>query len=347
LATSGGEQISVILPNFNHGKFLQRSVSALVAQDAPPAEIVLIDDGSTDDSISIIDALANVHPSVRALRNPANIGLVPTQQRALGELSGQYIYLAAADDWVLPGFFSTALAMLRTYPHAGLFFGDSILIDGVTNRPLGLRPPVMPRFRTGAIEPGQVRQLLRRSDNWIVTGAALIRRDALLAAGGLDAELHSFADGFVVRKIALMRGVCYAPRPVMNWCVFPTGVSRQTALNIDNAQKMMAVSYRKMAADPVFPPGYADQFRDRWRFATARLALQKEPMDLAFATAIGARTNFDRAAIAWLSRHVGGRFGRFVLLLWLWLRLRPYRLIDLATTFAARRLWYRNAGRVG
>lgn len=347
MATPDGEQISVILPNFNHGQFLQRSVSALLAQDAPPSEILLIDDGSTDDSLSVIDRLAGAHSTVRAMRNDANIGLVPTQQRALAQVSGHYVYLAAADDWVLPGFFSRALAMLRRYPRAGLFFGEAVVIDGVTNRALGTRPAVMPRFRPGAIEPDQVRRLLSHSDNWIVTGAALIRRDALIAAGGLDAELHSFADGFVVRKIALMRGVCYAPRPVMNWCVFPTGVSRQTALNIENAEKMMAISHRKLAADPIFPRGYADEFRDRWRFATARLALQKQPMDLAFAAAMGARTDFDRSMIAWLSRHVGGRPGRFVLLFWLWLRLRPYRLIDLATTFAARQLWYRALKRTG
>jgi glycosyltransferase involved in cell wall biosynthesis len=347
LASSDGEHISVILPNFNHGQFLQRSVSALLSQDAPPSEILLIDDGSTDDSLAVIDRLARAHPTVRAMRNPANIGLVPTQQRALAQASGQYVYLAAADDWVLPGFFSRALAMLRRHPRAGLFFGDAVVIDGVTNRALGTRPAVMPRFRPGAIEPQRVRRLLRHSDNWIVTGAALIRRDALIAAGGLDAELHSFADGFAVRKIALMRGVCYAPRPVMNWCVFPTGVSRQTALNIENAQTMMAISHRKLAADPVFPPGYADEFRDRWRFATARLALQKQPMDLAFAATMGARTDFDRRAIAWLSRRVGGRPGGIVLLFWLWLRLRPYRVIDLVTSFAVRQLRYRTRKRAG
>ena len=57
---------------------------------------------------------------------------MPTQNRGLQISSGKYIYLAAADDITFPGFFSLAVEMLSKFPQAGLYCGDSIVMDGVT-----------------------------------------------------------------------------------------------------------------------------------------------------------------------------------------------------------------------
>ncbi len=57
--------LSVILPNFNHGALIARALSALLSQEPPPMEIIVIDDGSTDDSLTIIRQLAAESPMVR------------------------------------------------------------------------------------------------------------------------------------------------------------------------------------------------------------------------------------------------------------------------------------------
>lgn len=341
MAQSVAAAISVILPNFNHGRFLDRAVGALLSQELPPSEILIIDDGSTDDSLTVIDRLAKASPLIRAMRNEKNIGVVSTQRLALEAASGDYVILAAADDWVLPGFFSQGAAMLHRYPQAGLFCGDAVVVDGITNRTLGIRPAAMPRFRSGPVEPAKIRCMLNQSDNWILTGAALIRRDALIAAGGLDDELGSFADGFLVRKIALMRGICYAPRPVITWRVFGSGYSRQTSLDLGKARDHLERSQRKISSDAVFPSGYAERYCDRWRFGTARLALQYEPADLQVIGAIGARNEIDRCVVNFIGSTTSGGPRRMALLLWLWVRLRPYRLIDLIASWLIRRFWYR------
>ncbi|HTV27399.1 MAG TPA: glycosyltransferase family A protein [Xanthobacteraceae bacterium] len=341
VAANGDETISVILPNFNHGRFLERSVSALLAQDLPPHEILIIDDASTDDSVPIIEQLAKTSPLIRLVRNATNVGVVAAQRHGLETISGRYIYLAAADDWILPGFFSYAVGMLRRYPRAGLFCSDIVAIDGVSGRTLGIRPPVMPRFRAGPVEPSEFRLLLARGDNWIVTAASVMRKDAILDAGGLDEELGSFADGFLVRKIALKHGFCYAPRVTMAWRVFPGGTSRQTALSLDRARRMMDLSSRKISVESIFPEDYAARFGERWRFAIARLALQSDPVDMSLIAALALPAAFDRRIVHAVWTIANGKSGRIALLAWLWFRLRPYRLTDLVASFLLRRLWYR------
>ena len=195
--------LSVVLPNYNHAKFIGRALAALLGQERAADEIIVIDDGSTDDSVAVIERIAATAPAIRLLRNPGNVGVIPTLQRGLEAARGKYVYFAASDDWIFPGFFALALRRLEADPDMGLFCGEAMLIDGASNRPFAVRPAVRPRLRAGRIEAAAAQQLLRSTDNWILTGSAIFRRDCVTWAGGFDARLGSFADGFIARKVAL------------------------------------------------------------------------------------------------------------------------------------------------
>jgi glycosyltransferase involved in cell wall biosynthesis len=330
-------QLSVVLPNYQHARLITRALDALLAQQRQPDEIVIVDDGSTDDSVAVIERVAARTPSIRLLVNTANRGAIASLKRGLDASQGRYVYLAAADDWVMPNFFSLALEALEAHPKAGLFCGDSVLIDATSNRTLGLRPPVMPLSRAGFVDPAATGRLLARSDNWILTGSAVFRRTAITEAGGLDEELGSFADGYLARKVSLMRGFYYAPQVMAAWSVHPSGLSRSAALDPQRAGRLLMIVTRKIAEDPVFPPWYVQRFSDRWRFATARLALEASPRNNATVLALGVRSDVDRAALGVASRLPGRRLAGLAMLAWLWLRFRPYRLLDLLRTAVLRR----------
>lgn len=322
--------ISVILPNYNHGKYVARAVEALLSQDLAPKEIIIIDDGSTDDSLEAIGKLERTSPIIQVLRNRENKGLVPSQNRGLFICSGRYVYLAASDDWTFPGFFSFAVEMLAKYPEAGLFCGEVAQLDGIDGHLIGFRPVVVPSFSATWIRAAQARRLFARGDNRIITGASLIRRDILISAGGLVEELGSFADGYLVRKIALTHGFCFAPRLVVTWSIFPEGASRKTSLDTQRAIKLMTVASARMSADLGFPSWYASRFGGTWRFATSRLALQTNDKPLLFAFVEKSSAEGRFLGLLWCS--TGGRLRRLTILIWLWLRLRPYRLSELVAT---------------
>ena len=336
--------ISVILPCYNHARFVEAALRALWSQSAPATEIIVIDDASTDDSLAVVRCFAADHPGVRLLVNSENLGVIPAQKRALATARGHYVYFAAADDLVLPGFFALALQMLAAHPQVGLFCGDTVLVDGESGARHGLRPAVSPSHDACAVDAEDCRRMLRRFDNWMVTGSSLIRRDALDDAGGLDETLGSFADGYLLRKIALKRGFCYAPRPVAIWRIFASGVSRQSSLNVQKATEILRSIPARIAADPAFPEWYPALFGARWRFASSRLALEARPIHYDLLDAMAADSPLDRRMLGALRSWLGAvpALERAATLAWLTIRLKPYPLTELLATRLAR--WWRRDG---
>lgn len=330
--------LSVILPNYNHGLLLPRASRALLAQERPPDEIIIVDDGSSDNSRTVIEELARSSPKFRILWNETNRGAIPTLNRGIEAATGRYVYLAAADDWIMPGFFKLALAALEANPSCGLFCGESLLVDGLTNRPTGVRPPARPAHRAGPISARQTEALLKRIDNFILTNSCVFRRDCIVAAGNLDGTLGPFADGIMARKIALTHGFYYAPHIVACWAVYPASYSRQAASDLDQAKSFLDQIPARLAADPAFPPWYPAVFAERWRFATSRLALDAEPIDHERVMAMGARSQLDRIVLQAIWALPSLWLARLTTLAWLAMRLRPTSLVALARTALARRI---------
>jgi glycosyltransferase involved in cell wall biosynthesis len=335
--------LSVILPNCNHAALITRALTALLAQDRPADEIIIVDDGSTDDSLGIIKSWVEREPTIRCLVNPRNLGVIPSLQRGFDVARGRYLYFAAADDWVMPGFFSLALDRLAAEPECGFFCADAVLADGKTGRHYGLRPIARPRFRQGRVTPERAAKLLARIDNWVLTGSTVFRRESVVAAGGLDARLGSFADSFLSRKIALLNGFYYAPEPVAVWCIFADSASRQTALG--GADEVLRVVPRAIEGDPVFPCWYAELFRRRWRFAVTRLALASDPVDRKLIVRLGARFPCDRVALTVIWSLMPRAPAHLAILGLLWLRWHPTALSRVISTALARRIGMRGGRR--
>jgi glycosyltransferase involved in cell wall biosynthesis len=330
--------LSVVLPNYNHGHLLPRAVQALLKQETPPDEIILVDDGSSDDSRTVIDKLAARHPTVRPLFNDRNQGAIPTLNRGLDAAKGRYVYLAAADDWVLPGFFTRALDAFARHPSCGLVCGEALLVDGTSNRPTAVRPPVRPAHRPEFLNPAQAERLLKNSDHWILTNSCVFRRECVVQAGGLDQSFGPFADGIMARKIALTHGFFFVPEVVACWAVFSDSYSRRTALNVDQAKYFLDLIPARLAQDPAFPKWYPPIFANRWRFATSRLALESTPLNRSLIAAMAVRSSLDHVALKTIWALPGHQLARVATLAWLWWRLRPTSLTGLVRTALAGRM---------
>jgi glycosyltransferase involved in cell wall biosynthesis len=332
--------LSVIIPNYNHARYLPHAILALRAQERPADEIIVVDDGSADDSLAVLAELGRDRSDLTVIANERNRGALVSLQRGLEAARGRYVYFGAADDAVLPGFFATALAMLTAHPEVGLFCGDAVLVDGETGRVIGHRPAVRPLQSGGVMTADGTARLLRRADNFILTGSAIFRRDLALAKGGFDPRAHSFADGLLARKVALAAGFCYLPRDVAVWNVFDAGLSRSLALDTPRAERALAELPRLIAADEDLPDWYAPLMVRRWRFGSARLALIARPPRRALLRVMGGVGRLDRAMLAIASPALGIAPARWAVLAWLTMRLRPFRVRDVAVT-ALNRWWKR------
>jgi glycosyltransferase involved in cell wall biosynthesis len=327
--------ISAVIPNYNHGHLIHEAVAALARQVPAPDEIIVVDDASTDDSVSILGRLQKDIPNLRVVALAANGGAINALNRGLAESKGRYVYFGAADDVVLPGLFSAICEMLVRHPDAAFCSCECRVLERATGR-VTYRPPIRPSGSAQFFSPEEVGAIHRSIDNWMLAGAALIRRDLVLAAGGFDPALGAFADGYLMRSLAFAHGCCFVPYTGLEWRVYAHGVSRGLAANPEASLRVLDKALEKMRDNPVFPAWYLPLFERRWRFSIARLAVLSTPINRPVLERVATFNAFNRAALA-LGCRLGGRAGRILLLSWLTARYRPMSVWGLVATWFARR----------
>lgn len=277
--------LSVILPNYNHGEFIAATLDALVNQTRPADEIIIVDDGSTDNSVDIIEGFLTQNNTIRLIRSPINEGAHAAVYKALQEVKGDFLYFAAADDEILPGLFEQSLNLLEAHPEAGACtsLASDLSPEGhVVGEIKSAKVCSEPAF----IAPDKALKLLYRHNNWFMCNTAIYRRAILDGLGGFDPKLITYTDSFTCSIIALRHGICFIPLSLGAIRRMETNYSAMTVSNIDTAEKMfnyarqlMETTYRE-----IFPDDYVNLWDRRWRYAVASNLIGKGRMNKDYLT---------------------------------------------------------------
>jgi glycosyltransferase involved in cell wall biosynthesis len=183
-------RFSVIMPAYNAGAFLAEALDSVVRQEtALPYEIIVVDDGSSDDT----GAVARRFPAVRVLRQ-ANAGPARARNRGIAAARAELIFFLDADDRAEPGRFERQARFMLANPAVALSFGNWT----VENEPgsylarFGLAGPP-DRF----IELATPLARLLAEGCFVPTSTVAARRAALLAAGGFP-EDRRYAEDYAL-----------------------------------------------------------------------------------------------------------------------------------------------------
>ncbi len=261
--------LAVLLCNYNHGHCVARALEALVTQSRPPDELVIVDDGSTDNSIEVLERFAREHAFVRLIRHPQNRGIAGAMTTALASASSDYLYTAASDDYVLPGFFEAIMALAADYPDAGLLFGLQVLtFDSGFSRLQDDAPRwTSPTFAT----PERfLNEYLREATALhSQTTTYVYRRAAYEEAGGLRAELGYWTDTFLARAVALGHGAAFVPRACAVFSFDPNGYCGRQIRDMDLALAPIP-RIAALMRSPLFASRFPAEYVNEWE----RLAIQ-------------------------------------------------------------------------
>jgi len=129
----GSPLISVLMPSFNCGPFLAESVGSILAQTLDDLELIIIDDGSTDDSPSVLSALSSADDRVRVVRQE-NQGAGAALNAALELATGKYLARMDADDRTPPQRFAEQLQFLESHPQVAVVGGWHRTFGAVESR---------------------------------------------------------------------------------------------------------------------------------------------------------------------------------------------------------------------
>src|SRR6266496_3696204 len=119
---------SVVLPNFNHAAYLPQAIESIVSQSYQPAAVYVIDDASTDRSVEIVRSFVQRYPHIHLIQKKKNCGAVANINEFLPQIQGTHALFLGADDYLFPGNFARAHALLSKHPDAGICLADLLLV---------------------------------------------------------------------------------------------------------------------------------------------------------------------------------------------------------------------------
>lgn len=182
---------SVIVPLYNKQDFLARSLASIKAQTYRQYEVIIVDDGSTDDSLAQARKLSEPHWNIHS---QANAGVSAARNRGVSLSHGKYLCFLDADDEWLPTFLERMCEVIQAFPDAGMWGANyECLSDTLCVR--GTR--ISRKIRACNL----FREWLRRAP--FHTDGQVIRRDVFEAVGGFDIKQHYYEDASLMFKIAL------------------------------------------------------------------------------------------------------------------------------------------------
>ena len=235
--------VSIVIPCYNQGRFLNEAIASAAAQRGLVSEIVVVDDGSTDET----PAVATRDGSVRYLRQEQR-GLSEARNSGWRASSGDYIVFLDADDRLLPGAVEAGLEAFGRWPQAAFAFGHYELIDehgAVLPTWRELRIADDRSFTTGDFElvlpdgrrVGRSPQPRRVSDhytamlrrNYISMHAAVVyRRSVLEETGAFDPRLSALEDYELYLRVTRIHPVACHDQVVAQYRRHPAAMSRET-----------------------------------------------------------------------------------------------------------------------
>lgn len=200
--------VSILIPCYNAERFIAQAIESALAQTWPEKEVIVVDDGSTDGSLAVIQEFG---AAIRFETRP-NQGGNRARNRLLALANGTWVQYLDADDYLLPDKVAQQMAFLGGHPDTDIVFGP-ITIDHWSEA--GSRLELVP--------------IPERLDHWILlarwflpqTGAPLWRKDAITAVGGWkDDQLTCQEHELYLRLLQAGRRFEYCPSNGAVWRIW-------------------------------------------------------------------------------------------------------------------------------
>jgi glycosyltransferase involved in cell wall biosynthesis len=121
--------VSVVMPAYNHGLYIERAVRSVLEQTWRDLELIIVDDGSTDNTVEIVERLLHEDSRINLICQ-ANSGVPSiTYNTGLNRANGRYVCFLDSDDFYSPDKVARCLEIMERYQHANLVFHDVVYVD--------------------------------------------------------------------------------------------------------------------------------------------------------------------------------------------------------------------------
>jgi glycosyltransferase involved in cell wall biosynthesis len=223
-------KVSVVIPTYNHARFLEQAIESVLAQTFPAHEVIVVDDGSTDSTPGV---LARYENRIRVVRQQ-NQGVAAARNHGARLSTGELLAFLDADDVWLPGKLEQQTARFMGEPELGLVHCGYVEINAQGEQ--------FDRHLNG-LEGWVATEMLLFRRAVILGGGSgvLIRRDAFEQTGGFDERLSTSADWDLYVRIAQEWKVGFVPEALLQYRVHDSNMSG----NIRAMERDMLLAFDK------------------------------------------------------------------------------------------------------
>jgi glycosyltransferase involved in cell wall biosynthesis len=271
-------RISVIVPNYNHSRFIEQRIESVLNQTYSDFDLLILDDMSSDNSREIIERYRQ-NPRVRIEYNSANSGSTYRQwKKGISLTSSEYIWIAESDDYADKNLLNCLVARLDAHPRAGLAVCDSIIVDelnnelGIHGRDLrigsGFSTFSLPVISADFVEHGRdyCRNYMVPWNTIPNASGVLFRRSALVAIGGPVTEMRICGDWYTYCKILMQFDICRESKALNYFRTHKLNVRSHTKTMVYMAEQRQVRSYVRRTLGA----------RERWRYTVPLLQYESE-----------------------------------------------------------------------
>jgi glycosyltransferase involved in cell wall biosynthesis len=210
--------VSVAIWTCDQCEFIAEAIESALNQDYPRIEIVVADDNSIDGTENIVERYARRYPHIiRPVLHRGSRSIVDNVNRALAECRGDLVAILDGDDAYLPGKIGAQVEAFSANPDVVLCRHPVELVDGVTNRVVGLEDPNPEQERATAFD------LVARG-NFVPTASSMMRR-AAMPQNGADTMLRNGPDWLLAIETARRGTILRLPKPLARYRLHPRQIS--------------------------------------------------------------------------------------------------------------------------
>lgn len=198
--------VSILVANYNNGRFIAETLESAVKQTYPNIEIVIIDDGSEDDSLKVVEGFMSSHPGakIKLYKNNDNKGCGRIKRQCVEMSEGECFCFLDPEDTILPEAVATLMEVFKDHPECGLVYcthylcNENLEVQGVSTYP-------------GPIPEGQSHLT---STGGHISAFAVCKRQAYNRTSGINAEYQVAEDQDLYLKMEEVAPVSFVDQPL-------------------------------------------------------------------------------------------------------------------------------------
>lgn len=202
---------SVIIPLYNKAPYIAQAIGSVLSQDFSDYELVIVDDGSKDNSVEIAQKAMEGRENCRLLKQE-NAGVSMARNNGVAVAQGEYLCFLDADDWWEPSFLRGMAELIALFPDAGIYGSNYTIVNETKHKTRVARIGVEEGFEKGYINYCKVYASTMYMPLW--TGAVSMPKKVFEAVGGFPKGIKLGEDFLLWIHVALYNKVAFLNKPL-------------------------------------------------------------------------------------------------------------------------------------